>query len=995
MTIDFAATPVMPTWPPGPGAPAPFVPQAAAIPALDHVTILRCPTGQFATKHVVIRDGELKVTRPNDHIRTWDWTEAAINNIHDLARLLGEVGRDPRLCIIRGQALPGIPQEGVRRLLHQDAETGDAPTFSAQARYWGGFDNDKMKLSRQADLANDPEDGIRLLIREHYPRPFWDVSCYWTLSSSAAPFSDEIYVRLYFLFDRAISDAEMKAQIDAHGIPESTRACFNGVQLHYVSPPIFEGCVDWLPRRAGLLVGERDVVSLPPTPFIDERAPERDDGPRPEETPELVAQAIAHLATLPPHRAGNNMMWHAALTLTRGFALSEETTFQLLRDHYDSRCEPPWDDEEKLRHKAEDAFRTTKVPLGYLALCSCRACDSVTGGVRPVTLDMLRKYAKQLSKSKSALKSELGDLLEKVVAGEPFGEGDARRRDDAVARLTFDLTRHFRGYSGQSIAKLFEPSLKKMKERDPNCPGPEVVLESLRRAQKKQQVVGKLICGEHGKPENLIANVMLVLSTHPDWRDVLAYCEFSQAVIKLRSPPTRDTDGAGDVGEWTDEDTTRTCAWFAAVANFEPNPQKVEQAVAALARKRVVHPVREYLDALTWDGGRRIDTFLHVYFRTDDTPYTRSIGRMWLISACARAYKPGCKVDTMVVLESPQGRKKSSGLRELVPNPEWFSDTPVELDSKDRFQCLRKKWIYEIGELDSFRGKDSTRIKSFMSSPVDNYRASYGRGNKDYPRSCVMAGTTNDDAYLIDRTGNRRFWPAKCHGTADVEGIRRDRDQIWAEAVARYKAGEKWWIDSEELQRLAEDEQAQRETGDDWTNIIGAWLQHAGRRNLKYDSQEWTKKENADPEKMNPTIPLDLMIEGVSTADVLFGAIEMAPDRMRQSDRIRAGAALKELGLVPRQTVFLGVRERRYYWPANVAPPRHQIRWARLTHAEQDAALALVRGMHQATGGHGRSVPMTHLAACTPWPAEPSRINQALTLAMQIGTPSSVEGICA
>lgn len=976
----------MPPWPPQVGDERRDGDANADAQPPDRVTLLQCADDQIATKHVRLDAGNVVVTRSSDKITYWAWTQAEVDGIHLLSELLSQAAQDPRVCVIRGDPLPGIPSAGVRRLSNYDVGTGEAPTFASASRRWVAFDFDQVGLSEDVDLVADPEQAMRVLIRERLPPAFHGVTCHWTLSSSAAAGRTRtINARPWFWLDRAVSDSEWKAWADANGIPPSVKALFQAVQIHYVAAPRVEGA-DWIPRRFGLLVGERDRVTLPPTPYVEVEHPV-DDGPRPEETPELVAQATAHLATLPPHKPGNNMMWHAALTLARGFALSEETTFQLLRDNYDPRCEPPWDDEAKLRHKAEDAFRATKVPLGYLTLCSCRACDSVTGGVRPVTLDMLRKHAKQLSKSKTAPKSELGDLLEKVVAGEPFGEGDARRRDDAVERLTFDLARHFRGYSGQSIAKLFEPSLKKMKETDSSSPGPTVVLEQLNHARKKQQVVGDLICSENGRPENLLANVLHVLATHPAWRDVLAFCELRQTVVKLAPPPVRVTDGAGELGEWTEEDTHRACAWFAQVAKFEPNAQKMIDAVETTAKKKIVHPVREYLTGLIWDRTPRLDSMLPCYFRTDDTQFTRAVGPKFMIGAVARAYRPGVKVDTMPVMESAQGLKKSTGLAALVPNPDWYSDTPIPLDDKDRFQMLRGIWLYELSELDSFRGKDGTRIKAFVSSKADNYRPSYGRRNRMHPRTCVFAGTTNEHAYLIDRTGNRRFWPVKCHGVIDVAGIERDRDQLWAEAVHRYLAGETWWIDSAGLQRVAEGEQEAREIGDDWTEVFAGWLLCASKPNPNYASDEWTKKDKADPEKINERIPLDLMVDGVSTYDVLTGAVRMPLDRIEPRHTMRAGVALRKLGLEPRQRTIreTGTREHRYF-PSPLAPPvGHLQRWSKLSHLQKADTAMVLQALHVAGG----RLPEAELRTAIGW-AKP-RMDVALDMAIRTGAPGTAE----
>ncbi len=460
---------------------------------LDRVTVLQCPEGQFATKHVTIRDGQVVVTRGYDRITYWAWEQPAVSNIRELSALLGDVAQDPRCCIVRGDPLPGVASAGVRRRSNYDAETGDAPTFGPAPRYWVGFDFDDVELSAEVDLVADPERAIRLLIKERLPEAFHGVTCHWTLSSSAAPRSRRIHARPYFWMDRPVGDAEWKAWADANNVPASVKALFQCVQVHYTAAPIVEEGGDPIRRRFGLLEGERDAVTLPPTPFTEEHD-SIDDGPRPEETPELVAQAIAHVALMPPsvHAPGNTAMWNATLALTRGFALGEETTLKILRENFNPRCVPPWED-DKLVHKASEGTHSATgprgndgrpVPLGYLLLCKCRGCEDATGGARQVTAESLMKYATQLSKSKNAHKSDLGALLLKVAAGEVFAE-DVRQRGDAIDRMTRDLARHFRGYSARSIARLFERSLAKMKEKDPSTPEPEEVFENLRNAQKK------------------------------------------------------------------------------------------------------------------------------------------------------------------------------------------------------------------------------------------------------------------------------------------------------------------------------------------------------------------------------------------------------------------------------------------------------------------------------------------------------------------------------
>jgi putative DNA primase/helicase len=170
------------------------------------------------------------------------------------------------------------------------------------------------------------------------------------------------------------------------------------------------------------------------------------------------------------------------------------------------------------------------------------------------------------------------------------------------------------------------------------------------------------------------------------------------------------------------------------------------------------------------------------------------MARAWLIQAVARALNPGCKADTVLILRGRQGSGKSTSLSIL--GGDWFRDTPIDLASKDRFSALQGAWIYELAELDSLRRAEAQTLKAFVSSQRDSYRPSYGRNTRDVPRTTVFAGTTNDDEFLQDATGSRRWWVIETT-TCDAQTLRQDRDQLWAEAVHAYRQGEGWHLDTD------------------------------------------------------------------------------------------------------------------------------------------------------------------------------------------------------
>jgi len=264
--------------------------------------------------------------------------------------------------------------------------------------------------------------------------------------------------------------------------------------------------------------------------------------------------------------------------------------------------------------------------------------------------------------------------------------------------------------------------------------------------------------------------------------------------------------------------------------------------------------------------------------------YLVAAGTKWLVSAIARVMQPGCKADCVLILEGGQGVGKSTALGIL--GGEWFSDTPFTLGDKDSYQSLAGKWIIEMPELDSFNKAEDTRAKAFFSGTVDNYRPSFGRRNQDYPRQCVFSGSTNQHEYFRD-VDNRRYWPVNCT-RIKLADLRRDRDQLWAEALHLYNQGVKWWPLPDEI-HLFQREQAKRTINDPWFDQVADWLDDPQRRDVTGMSQvEIT---------MNQILMECLKVE-----------IGKAGERQ---ERIRIGKILHRLGWVRRQR---GTSKERYYY---------------------------------------------------------------------------------
>src|SRR5262249_48096434 len=294
-----------------------------------------------------------------------------------------------------------------------------------------------------------------------------------------------------------------------------------------------------------------------------------------------------------------------------------------------------------------------------------------------------------------------------------------------------------------------------------------------------------------------------------------------RVVIKDRPPWGEERSNAF----LTDHHEALVRVWFQQ-AKINPSLGDVGRAVQAAAKAFPFHPVRRYFESLQWDGIARLDTWLIRYFHGADSHYIRAIGPRWMISAVARIFEPGCKVDHCLVLEGPQGKYKSEALRSLAIHDAWFTDRLSHLASKDAMIDVTGVLIIEISEMDALSRASASTQKAFITRRHDRFRPPFGRHSINFPRQCIFAATINPPVggNLQDPTGARRFWPVACVGTVDRAGLERDRDQLWAEAVTRFRAGQPWHLETPELEALAAAEQAARFKHDIWEEPISSWL---------------------------------------------------------------------------------------------------------------------------------------------------------------------------
>lgn len=331
-------------------------------------------------------------------------------------------------------------------------------------------------------------------------------------------------------------------------------------------------------------------------------------------------------------------------------------------------------------------------------------------------------------------------------------------------------------------------------------------------------------------------NFDLILENDPAWVGVLAFNERSGRYVFATTPPFPDASAGPAARELNDADMARIAAWlersrFRIVAS--PNSAALHGAVSIVAERHRFDPVRLYLDALAWDGVSRLDRLFIDYFPAVPDPqdagvetklaaYRCAVGSKFMISGVARTYSPGCKVDHALVVEGDQGIGKSTALRVLFGDS-YFGDGLPDLHNKDAADYLQGLWLVELAELEALRRNESTALKAFLTRIDDRYRVPYGRRTASHPRRCIFAGSTNQDTFLQDATGNRRFWPVSV-ASVNLEALSRDRDQLWAEAKHRYLAGETWHLTDPDLIGTAVAEQARRREQDVWQDDVEQYV---------------------------------------------------------------------------------------------------------------------------------------------------------------------------
>lgn len=374
-----------------------------------------------------------------------------------------------------------------------------------------------------------------------------------------------------------------------------------------------------------------------------------------------------------------------------------------------------------------------------------------------------------------------GLWLDWSATSEKFDPADAARvwesfkRDGLTHKAVFAAAKE-QGWVNPKAKVVRIDSRRQQRHEAP--PAPEIVRPP--RGEWMDALIVK--CRDDGTDDILCRthNLILILDHADGWQGRIRYNEFSGSV----TIDGKDMDDSSPIIVKADIERH----WI----NDRVPKSDIVDALLVVANRHPYHPVRDYLEALEWDGIERIDSFLEDHFGCPRDEYHIAVARSLLISSVARIFKPGCKVDTMPILQSPQGYGKTKTWPALYGR-DWCTEVSASLSDKDFYIGLRGVWAADFSELDAFSRAETTQIKRIITAQSDSYRPPYGQARQTFPRQGVFVGGTNRDDWNTDPTGARRFLPIQVRCEIDTDAIAAARDQLWAEAVARFRRGDIWW----------------------------------------------------------------------------------------------------------------------------------------------------------------------------------------------------------
>jgi putative DNA primase/helicase len=337
----------------------------------------------------------------------------------------------------------------------------------------------------------------------------------------------------------------------------------------------------------------------------------------------------------------------------------------------------------------------------------------------------------------------------------------------------------------------------------------------------------RLDVDRHGNVYGTIDNISLVLENDPYFRGRIAYDDFEKCEVAVKDLPWRKVGWHNR--RLVDMDDANIRHYLEKAYGIS-HLAKTRDAMLVWAQRNSFHPVRDYLNGLSWDGEHRLEQLLTEYLGASQTDYVRTVTRKTLVAAVARVMEPGVKFDNMLVLVGDQGLKKSSLFMRM--GGRWFSDSfsfnLLHRNETKAYEQIQGSWIIECPELSGMAKSEIEAVKHFISKREDKYRVAYGHKVENFPRQCIIVGTTNRWDFLKDPTGNRRYWPVVVHETLPEKDVLKDLsaeeiDQIWAEAVHYYQTGEALWL-SEAMLLEAVEVQRRHTEEHPWTELIRNYL---------------------------------------------------------------------------------------------------------------------------------------------------------------------------